>query len=159
MRENRSPILLLLLVVFFPFAAWARIGETLQECETRYGELIGEPAVNEITAEAKDYDFEDAAMVVAVTILNGKAVEIVFFRKDKAPLNDKERDLILEANKDFSWREVMEKDGLVIWETANKSRRAVYDRRGGWLAISEAKWVKICDDTAAKEAKATLRGY
>jgi hypothetical protein len=97
--------------VFACSTATARIGETLEACKERYGEVtVSTPAPEYFPEGSTMHGFKKAGMTISVTIHDSKVVQIMFWKNEEdatgnpQPLDDVEIRTLLNANSDGqSW--------------------------------------------------------
>jgi hypothetical protein len=117
--------------------AQARLGETEQEVEARYGKPIAtidpDPAMRAVAYQHKGF-------VIMVTYENGKSGAEIYQKPDKSEITDPERTVLLEANAGgYKWTYKEEVPGQIRWFNVDrKSRIAWYDTFNHQLCITSA---------------------
>lgn len=144
-------------IILNPAAAHARLGETLAQCEARYGKA----KIIEGT-----HFFQKAPMVIGCKFVNGTCESIGIFHSESDRLGQPlemtqvEIEALLEANsKGSTWvkREVMSVDK--IWQTSDGLIQArYYTFRKELNIMTTAELERLTEEKAAKE-KAKLKGF
>ena len=91
--------------VMFNADASARIGETLAECEIRYGKPVAKvPSPKQNFPESEAYRFKKTAFHILVVLVDGK-VEIITYMKDTGllALSEEEVQTLLKSNYPGEW--------------------------------------------------------
>jgi hypothetical protein len=152
-----------IIVVFFTFSlsAYARIGETLEQCARRYGPSVG---YNETT---KTHRFVKGGFELQIGFLEGKAA-IMYVMKEardvinrRVPLSDHEKELLVQANgAGASWQNPKELVSVAErWLSDSGDRFAEYDQIHNVLWIVTKPWAdKEKAATQAQEIK-NLEGF
>ena len=154
---------LMLAVILIAFAslyqqASARIGETPEQCQARYGKPIAVDNDEGITS----FTFKKASIIIDVYFYNGKADTINFCKVDskgkRIALSENEVQYLLETNSGgIKWKEpkILTAIGDKLWETEDGNFRANY--LDGTLHI-ETKECKTRFETESKDwaAKAEI---
>ena len=141
-------------------SAQARIGETLQQCIARYGQV--QTAVPETGVQI----FSKNGFLIAVMFLDQRASMVMVSKTHRNsinipdPLSENEIDLILKANgQGTPWIE----QGAIIktgeWLNEESELYASYDRIKNLLTIVTQEWIRLQQAKQdATEAKA-LNGF
>ena len=146
-----------------PYAAAARIGETLQQCESRYGPSTA----LKIEAETAVYSFTKGPFTIAAIIWKGTVHNLMISKRGEnasgisQDLTEAELETFLEANRGESFwiKRTADSGNYVFWESSDNRRRAIFEIRTGLLLLSTNEYdTKRAADKAAEE-KATLRGF
>ena len=66
----------------FPFAAMARIDETVEKCQERYGPILETSDEDRVETPSKTHKFSKGGIDVLVTICDGRAVVLRFTSGD-----------------------------------------------------------------------------
>lgn len=148
----------LLCLALMPTTSLARIGETQQECATRYGK--GTPGKGGTF-------YHKGGMRIMAIFWNDKAGCLIFGKIERNALNKPkemsaaEQEALLEANGGGS--EWVKSKGIEIsrksWTTADGKAVAQYDEFEGTLIISSAEYLKHKNEERAKEEKKALDGF
>ncbi len=115
----RAVIILLFLAVTLGFSPLsARVGETLDQCNKRYGKAISTPQVYDFGDEAKDlayFNFEKNGIAIQIGFLKGNAADLSFHHTGTTgELTQVEIDTLLAANSGgMTWKPV--NDGKLIF--------------------------------------------
>ena len=143
--------LLLITVSALPRSAECRIGETLQECETRYGKPV------EVKKDAAS--FLKNGMTVSVHLVGGKVDQITYYKTDprhsKKTIcpSDAEVNILLQANaQDTSWRMELAHRNHAAWWNKEKGLSAVCTPQALTISIHDPDVYK-----AYQERKAAVR--
>jgi hypothetical protein len=152
--------------------ATARIGETLEECEARYGEVTPTtPAPEHFPEGCVMHGFEKAGMTVAVTIHDSKVVQIMFWKieKDAAgkpqPLDAIEIKTLLDANGGGQeWEEAPANEippDTEAWYTKLDDGvvLATYARTAGRLTLVTQQFSRAISKSAGNKEKERLKGF
>jgi hypothetical protein len=106
--------LLLITLLALPRNTQCRIGETLEECKTRYGKPV---EIKKDTAL-----FFKSGMTVSVHFIDGKVVEIRYYKTDPKDSkkticpSDAEVEILLQANaQDGPWKMELARRNHAIW--------------------------------------------
>lgn len=137
----------------------ARVGETIAQCEARYGE----PSK---ALDGNTINFLKDGMVITVEHWAGKCVQITYCREEPLPIDEIE--LILEVNAvttaDGKWTK--RSGGLATittWSTTNRTRFAMYETIGFTLVITDLKAIAPLnahrDASSKASASAKLKGF
>ncbi|WAC20900.1 hypothetical protein OVA24_05830 [Luteolibacter sp. SL250] len=147
----------------FPYAATARIGETLQQCESRYGPSTA----LKIEAETAVYSFTKGPYSIAATVWKGTVHSLLISKRSghavgiSQELTEAEWETFFEANRGQSlWiKKLTDSKNYGFWELSDQSRKAVYELRTHILLFTTREYsAKSASDKAALD-KATLRGF
>lgn len=156
---------LMLAVILIAFAslcqqASARIGETPEQCQTRYGKPIAVDNDEGITS----FTFKKASIIIDVYFYNGKADTINFHKvnsKGKCiALSENEVQYLLETNSGgIKWKEpkILTAIGDKLWETEDGKIRANYSNGPDYFTLHieteecNARLKTELKDWAAKE--------
>lgn len=145
-----------------PYVASARIGETLEQCERRYGPSTA----LKIDAETAVYSFTKGPFSIAATIWKGTVHNLLISkRSENAPTNSQkltevELQTFFQANRGESpWAKIASDKNYEYWELADQSRRAVYELKTQLLMFTTKDYgEKSTVDKAARE-KAVLKDF
>lgn len=147
-----------LILLLLPTFASARLGETLIQCVTRYGEPIGS---NEIEPGLLGMTFTSQSFSVGCLFKNGVCISITYTHAQNADNDvkrgflDTEKEILLGANsKGRKWVETSNDGKMQTWELEGKEVCAVLKRETQTLVfmnIQSAK--KVVDDDARKNLK------
>ena len=126
MRLHRFIFAAVMLTLCKP--AVARLGETLQECEARYGTLL-RTMHNRESAEFPLHLFQKGNIAISVIFLDGRSVreDFVPVEDDPKPMTDAQIDEILTANSEGSIWQV----GSVEAFPMGGTRRKAFSRKDG----------------------------
>ena len=130
------------LVIFMVLAVWSpgygRIGETLEECIARYGEIDSESEVDGRQAQV----FKKSGYIIAVYFYEKKADWVTFLKEEKddlgfaSEISDNEIEILLKSNSDDTpWKpiEIISLDKH--WVTTDKRLLSMYTFLGNTLSI------------------------
>ena len=109
--------------------SFARVGETIEECNARYGEGIKDPKSSLVYYERSEY-------LVVATFAGNEAICVTYVRKDQKELDNVEIATFLKANNPktdiFKWVKSNEQTwictGAGIQAARNKEVLIVYNR-------------------------------
>jgi hypothetical protein len=148
---HRTWLLILSLLVVFPTAGLARIGEHLPDCIYRYGKPLN--------PDAKDnrYVFSKEGFLIAVMIHREK-VEMISYQKAErnilnqgAPLSDNEVELLMQINGGArKWKKRAVISMTKEWETEDGTLFSSYDPLENTCCV----FTKECAQRSAAEQKA-----
>jgi hypothetical protein len=135
-----SALAMLLMIV----PASARLGETLDECVTRYGPMIERRPAKLAASDPEVMVFSKAGITVAVEFKNGKAWHLTF---RKVGLGSNEVEAVIMANSGTSlWGAGFKTRDKEYRMTADKARVALvnWDRKGsaGSVAIMSREYAE-----------------
>lgn len=141
--------------------AHGRIGETLDQCIERYGEVrnVTEPisgaSPDQIIREFKAYRFEKSDYTLLVWFFNDKAAQLVFRKSGMSNFSEDERDLLLSAN---LLGEEFKIKGANRWESADG---AINARIAGSsvLTITTQEFEHHLETQAKQRASEQLQGF
>jgi hypothetical protein len=136
-------------------SAFARIGETLEQCKQRYGQPYK-------TTEQAVY-FRKAPFHIAVIFYQGKAICVGYRMIEENALgkgteiSDNEIEQLLKFNgADRQWKR---REVISMWYTLDGQLFAHYDTWDHYLGVATKEWFeRIAADTKQKEDKA-LEGF
>ena len=106
--------------------AWARIGETPEQCQQRYGPpFLSDPGHTV---------FRESGLIIVVTFYDGKADSVTYFKaagdaqKNSRPLSDEEQQALLRVNGgEHAWHKTPDPTPNLSWTTDNGGLSAQYD--------------------------------
>lgn len=137
----------------------ARLGETLAQCEARYGE----PSKG---LDGNSINFRKDGMVITVEHWAGKCVEITYCREEPLPLAEIERLLEVNAVPTADGKWIKQSGGLATittWSTTNHTRVAIYETIDFTLVITDLKGIAPLnayrDASSKASASAKLKGF
>ncbi|HBJ83173.1 MAG TPA: hypothetical protein DDZ88_04730 [Verrucomicrobiales bacterium] len=143
--------------ILHPIAAHARIGETIAECEARYGK--GE-------AFKGRYIFKKAPMTIACKFTNDICESMMIFHtktdqfRHPAEMSEVEIEVLLEANGQGSaWTKVEAVSVNKEWKTEDGRVRAAYYTFSRELYIITSAEMERDAAAKAAEEKAKLKGF
>lgn len=144
--------------VLHPIAAHARIGETLAQCETRYGKTV------KVTNGY--HFFSKATMSIACKFINGACEEMCIFHSERdvlrhpTELSEVEIEALLEANSGGSvWSKGEAPSMTKEWKTADGLLVAAYFTFEHELVIVTKAEMDRRIAAKAAEEKAKLKGF
>jgi hypothetical protein len=117
---------LLVIMLAAQSIAEARLGETFEQCVTRYGPLIrqvGKP-------DNPQFIFEKDGITVGINFLDGKAAQISYSRARGAPITELEVQQLLEVNSNGSKWQYDEAESQRL-RTSTYSKRECFKRDDG----------------------------
>jgi hypothetical protein len=147
---------MLVVVALVPARAYARLGETLEQCTKRYGKPFKK--------KGNDFDFKKNGFIIHVIFLkNGKAGRIDFVKIDgggpKMPgeITYNEKLLLLKANSQGKkWVEIECDSPDSAWKRSDGAK-ALYS--GRMLLIMTKESMKVTFEAKAKKEKKKLEGF
>jgi hypothetical protein len=117
----RPAFLVWLFVLALARPAFARVGETLDQCKKRYGKATAVPQPYDFGDQAKDlvyFDFEKNGIAIQIGFLNGIASDLSFHHSEGVPtpaFTQVEIDTLLADNgNDMAWKAIGS-DGKLIF--------------------------------------------
>lgn len=146
-----------LLVLLFT-TSHARIGESQEEIEKRYGKSKKDTAPLEPATIAKWY--LKSGLAISVGFLDGKSCYEFYMKGERKEFSDAEIEALLEANQGKS--KFKKKDGLSInpeWETEDGKTLAHYSKIEGNLTICSQEWMETRAKIQAEKEKKNLNGF
>ena len=147
--------LLLMLALMAPQMVMARIGETLEQCNERYGEAIklDKEGVQAFAIYAKG-DFK-----VRAAFISGVCHALTFERKDGREINDATLDLLLAKNSKFK----LLSDGLSkkswVCNYGAMPSVAFYNKIEHLLTITSNAWLAFMEKEQTNDAVKTTDGF
>ncbi len=142
----------------FPAAAFARIGETLAQCETRYGKAYN--------TEGSMSAFRKGGLLIGVVFYQGKA-DVVYYEKEErnivnlaAEMSENEIETLLKANGgDKKWKKSAVISMDKHWQTEEGELFANYTTIRSQLTVCTREYLeREFEKTKAKEKK-QLEGF
>ena len=120
----------ILLILLVPICAFARIGETAEECVTRYGKAIDK-------VDNRMF-FAKGGFVIAATFYQGVVDSIAYFKEGKrAEISDNEIEVLLKSNGgDEKWEKLKIISVDKQWETEDGAIMACYKTFDNMLLIA-----------------------
>jgi len=148
---------ILLSLLFSPLAN-ARVGETKEQCEKRYGKALGN--------EGEMYFYQKAGLDISVEFNKGVADFIYYLKsqKDKIgqpeKLSDNEVQLLIESNKaSGEWEKVKSLSLYTLWHNKQKSLHAKHTKLDRTLTVCSQSYIdRIAKRQKEEEAK-KLKGF
>jgi hypothetical protein len=140
--------LVLLLLLAIQFSAFARIGETEEQIEARYGKPIADVSRPEI-GKAKAYVF--SGFEIAVIFANSTSQAELMGKRDHTPIDANEIQLLLKANGNgHSWKSVESpKPFQQKWRRDDDALVAIY--------FEDSKSLHVTSDNFVSSAAAKMR--
>jgi hypothetical protein len=145
--------LALLICFSISATAHARIGESIQQIESRYGSGERVPHLMVFGAPAEDEKvYLSNGMHIMVLFVGGKSVAKIFITSDKTPLSDADVSTFLNAKEAGSWEKTKSSPGskLVTWTVSNKTTIAVIGNN--LVVIGVPKYLSNASDTGGQSA-------
>lgn len=115
------PVLFLLLSIFH---AHARIGETLDQCQLRYGVMVR--CESKYRPDYPQYVFQKDGVEIRVRLYNGLSAQEIFSNVDESKLSSEQERIIREAN-----------------NAGSENIRAQIDYRIGVLVLTTVEFEKV----------------
>ncbi|MFZ4394181.1 MAG: hypothetical protein ACOYOU_00985 [Kiritimatiellia bacterium] len=147
------------IAVLLPAYSFARIGETPEQCKTRYGSPLS-------TNEIGGLLFRKGPLLFQVTFFEGKCDSIIFNKEEKnvlgkpAEMSDNEIVIILKANGgDRKWKALPVSPTMKVWKTEDGTITAVYTFFENGLAIITEEYVKRQMASESAKDKKGLEGF
>lgn len=151
----RLPLVLIGAIAIFARPALARIGETEQQIEARYGKLVNASLKGMQGMEILIY--QSAGMKIGVTFIDGKSAAEFYSKDDNSDLSREEIDVILEANAGGKKWEKAAPALMDAWILDGGQRTAHHVARS--LIVQTAAFTKKAAEENAKQAKEKLKGF
>lgn len=147
--------LLLILALMIPQMATARLGETMEECDKRYGETIGvdKAGVGTLVIYAKG-DFK-----ITAGFMGDVCHSLIFKRKDGRKIDDVTLDLLLAKNSNFTV--ALDDASQKFWTCDNADMPSVanYEKFKRQLVISSRAWLEFMQKKRSSDALKTTDGF
>lgn len=147
------------IAVLFPACSFARIGETPEQCENRYGKPLS-------TNEGGGLFFRKGPLLFQVNFFEGKCDSIIFNKEEKnvlgkpTELSDSEIAIILKANGgDRKWNELPVSPTMRVWKTEDGAITAVYTFFENGLALITKDYVQRYTSAESAKEKKGLEGF
>ena len=155
--KTRSVVITLLMLVS---PAFARIGETEQQIEARYGKATDTLSKGN---EPLQKLYRSSGLDIGVTYIDGVSQIESFRKEDRSALSKNEIALLLEANAAGSkWIEdpiASVVADLQVWKLESGGRKAVYKKSQGGLLILTDLADKVSAQRKAEAEKEKLNGF
>ena len=130
--------------------SYARIGETLEECKVRYGEVFAEQELNGIPA----FGFMKSDYLIMVTFHGGYASSVTIGKTSQEKITANEIDILLKANGgEKQWIELPDDS----WKTEDGEILANY--MDPVLVVTTADFEKLLDEATKREEAEKLDGF
>jgi hypothetical protein len=154
----KTAIAILVLSIGCNVTLLARIGETEQQVEARYGKSIGMLSRGDELPH-KAYRFSGLDIVVG--FIDGVSQSEFFYKHDKSDFSPNEIALLLEANAGGGkWvREPKTPSGIQGWKVLSGGRSAEYAGGNKALAIWTDLSLEISQESKAKAEAKKLKGF
>ena len=152
-------MLIIILALLIPQMAEARIGETLAECITRYGEPIDKLLASN-SSEIRFAYFTKGGFVIQVDALNGVCQCITYKKNDETAIEAETLKRILSKNHD-SWRLIGKGHIGTQWcsqETGLGKYTATYLTRDRKLLIITQQYTDDRDRKKTEKRKKSVEG-
>lgn len=133
--------------------AQARIGETLEQCTARYGQLHK-------GSKEGQFFFMKEEMMVAITLHEGKCVGILFSSANNSLAAAQ---VLLEANRgNTTWKAPVKMDGVeegLSWASTDGKREASFFGPGQPFTITDTAGLAAWEAAKDKGNAAKLKGF
>ena len=138
-----------------PQMANARLGETMEKCNERYGEIVDvkKMGVGAIVTYIKG-DFG-----IAAGFLGGVCHSLTFKRKDGRKIDDVTLDLLLAKNSKFKVRSDDASQKFWTCDNAEMPSAAQYRKFKRQLAIVSRAWIEFMEKKTSSDALKTTDGF
>jgi len=161
-------LFLILLALFGVPSLNARIGETLEECEVRYGPPVKGPIIDSSIEGAQQYAFAKSGFEVGVTFHQGKAVVLLFSKLEKDALGNSvamskaEIEVFLEANQlGGPWVELPSTQTPFMhkgWFSPDADT-AVYNQTKNYLVIMSKAYLSLANEAKEQKERQNLEDF
>jgi hypothetical protein len=153
-------VILMVLAVWSP--AYGRIGETIEECIVRYGEIDSESEIEGRTAHI----FKKSGYIIAISFYEKKADMMLLFKEEKDDLgfnveiSDNEIAILLKSNGgDTPWEPLEIVSLNKQWVNNDKRLLSIYMYPGNTLTISTLDCVSRMLAKEKTEEEKSLDGF
>jgi hypothetical protein len=140
--------------------AFARIGETEQQIEKRYGKSTLTVSTGN---EPLQKVYQSSGLNITVTYLDGVSQREIFTKQDGSELSKNEIAILLEANTAGSkWIEdptATSLAGMLGWKLESGGRTAAFSRDKTRLVITTDLVQKVFNQRKAEDEKEKLKGF
>ena len=140
--------------------AFARIGETEQQIEARYGKSTLTVSTGN---EPLQKVYQSSGLNITVTYLDGVSQREIFTKQDGSELSKNEIAILLEANAAGSkWIEdptATALAGMQGWKLESGGRTAAFSRDNTRLVITTDLVQKVFNQRKAEDEKEKLKGF
>jgi len=121
--KGKLKFMVILLILLMPVFAFTRIGETVEECEARYGKTLGK--------ENNELGFRKGGFWIKVTFYQGIAESVSYIKEGPGiKISDNEIAILLQSNSGGKkWKECVfpvNIKGMKYWETEDGALIAIY---------------------------------
>ena len=148
----------LLLLVAFTSSAFARLGETLQQCEQRYGK----PAQSDATS----LTFQKSGFFLIVYFFEGKCDKITYRKVEQNALgkgveiSDNELSQLMQLNAGGrQWKKINLISMDKVWQTEDGEIFAKYETIGGFLVIAIKDNINRANAAQKSKEDGALKGF
>jgi hypothetical protein len=154
--------LIIMAVLVFPLSAWARLGETVAECNARYGTQA--TTVGAMAPATQGRGWKKNGMIIMAQFMDGRCHLLVIGKEEQnilgnsAEMSQVERQALLDANSNGStWKE---RKGLSLeYERADGGAMATYNNVGNRMTFFSVEFSKKMDEAKAAKEKKALEGF
>jgi hypothetical protein len=141
--------------------AFARLGETPEQCNARYGEPVS------IDKDKKEITYQKAGLLVLITFWNGSAQYIIIGKSERdaidrpVKMSDAEIETIVQANAGDQKTKPGSEGGVLdkAWETLDGKRIALYMFDSNVLVLSTKAYALEKQRLKAETEKKNLEGF
>ncbi len=141
-------------------SASARIGETVEQIEQRYGRAVSSPNRKLAPVEIRVYRF--SGMIIAVSFIDGCSEGEAFSKADESEFTTNEINLLLEANAGgMKWSKSADISvSAKTWSTDGNARSAQYQQfPKKRLHILTAKCITLENEEQKRQDAEKLKGF
>ncbi len=137
-------------LIFCP-CAFARLGETLEQCTARYGKPL-------IQKDGR-FAFRKADIGILIGLYKDKVYTIMYTKDiEGSNLSEAEMQALLDANGN-NWKRSVADSGDPIWINGDKTRTASYLKKTDVLVIMDTKACEAVSELESIEEKKKLKGF
>lgn len=130
----------------------ARIGDTLAQCQERYGEITEK--------EGNRYWFSKGGIKIDVCLIDEKVGLIAFKKTDNRRFSENEKHLLMEANGGGqTWEEIKDLSIDDKWMKEDCSAIAENSSDRKWFVILTKKWHEHANKEAKAKENESLEGF
>lgn len=164
---KRTPIVLVVSLILCGASALARLGETFDQCETRYG--IAEP-IKATAPATTTYRFTSHGFLILIGFFEGRAHYLVFGKDveseplatylDRKEFSETEITVLLDANKGTNtWKEIDHIAATRDWTRSDQRAVASYSRSQYIFMLASKEYVDRSAALRTAKEKVALSGF
>jgi hypothetical protein len=137
--------------------AQARLGETLDQCTSRYGTITGSSMNSDGNKTA---DYQKNGIIIGITFVNGRAELEDFVKSDGSEFSDTELKGLLDADSgsNNSWLDSTNSNDVKAWIREDNAV-AAYSKSLHYLTLETQEYVELQKAKKKASESKTLNGF